>query len=69
MSDEAKKVDDGGQAFPHLGYSYGMTLRDFFAAMTLPGIMGHEGTGQFSVEERVRVAYAHADAMIERRKW
>lgn len=42
MSDEAKKVDDGGCAFPTetaMSYSNGMSLRDWFAGMALQGII------------------------------
>lgn len=70
MSDETKKVDDGGSAFPDIRnaidwkYQPGMTLRDYFAGMALQGIM----KGHLDVLGTADWAYALADAMIERRK-
>lgn len=69
--------DDGGCAFPvDHGMSPGMSLRDYFAAVALQGILANSfcnGTGQTlphaSIEQGVELAYKYADAMlIERTK-
>lgn len=42
MSDETKKIDDGGPAFPshpYAGCSTGMSLRDWFAGMAMLGLL------------------------------
>lgn len=53
MSDETKKVDDGGDAFPMVrdmtnkpnwDYHPGMSLRDYFAGMALQGILSNPTT-------------------------
>jgi hypothetical protein len=56
----------GGAAFPlesDYGSQSGMTLRDYFAAQTIAGLLD-----SFSPEEAAEVAYRVADAMIEERK-
>lgn len=79
MSDETKKVDDGGSAFPDIRnaidwkYQPGMTLRDYFAAMALQGLLAHScDKSSNSINEPAelvaRNAYEMADAMIWRRK-
>jgi len=69
--------DNGGAAFP--GFNYvssnvhdGMTLRDYFAAKAMQGIISASGDGEgyvdykeFAVAEH---SYAMADAMLEARK-
>lgn len=70
MSDEAKKVDDGGPAFPNNGWQNGMSLRDAFAKEALRALIGeyndpcYENWG----DTAANWAYTYADAMIERRK-
>jgi hypothetical protein len=78
------KKDDGGSAFPTGGSSYntdtheyelapvegGMTLRDYFAAKAMQGLLAmcagaHVGTG--SPTECAKFAYEHADAMLAER--
>lgn len=77
--------DDGGPAFPlpppnpasHVGsgvmtgyaVTYGMSLRDYFAAQALVGLIASndEGAGD-RIEEVPSYAYQIADAMIEARK-
>jgi hypothetical protein len=76
-----KNIDDGGPAFPNLGYSAekllnGMTLRDWFAGQALMGeFVQSEYTGTFSDKTsddlllaRARVLWRMADAMIAERK-
>lgn len=76
----------GGPAFPRAGNEYtsseeGMTLRDYFAAMALQGIlaaMPFTEPGETCVEEVVngkrggllesRAAYRYADAMLKQRE-
>lgn len=63
---------DGGAAFPQSGYAQwapegGMTLRDYFAAKAMKGILcGGKGihSDQFMLS---RDAYEVADAMLEAR--
>jgi hypothetical protein len=81
--------NDGGPAFPvplafnrnsgepqHTGMFWdgnGMTLRDYFAAAALTGMLATSLEGYFdekgvrSPNGRARWAYAHADAMLEER--
>lgn len=67
--------DDGGPAFPcgehgaHLG---GMTLRDYFAAKAMQGLMGrswdHLGNDVEKIDAWATGAYTVADAMLKARK-
>ncbi|WAC75317.1 hypothetical protein OU995_11725 [Roseateles sp. SL47] len=67
-------INDGGSAFPVLENngdrqlvlsSAGMSLRDYFAAQALTGLMAHPG----SVDplREARLAYMLADAMLKAR--
>ena len=70
-------TDNGGAAFPHLPYSQsstqwsdgsqGMTLRDYFAAAALTGLIS---TGNYGLltSQCSAVAYNYADAMLAARK-
>jgi hypothetical protein len=76
------KIDDGGQAFPqtqhlnktdtsvdYIGSVGGMTLRDYFAAAALTGIVSSMYcTSNVTFDEVAGRAYAQADAMLEARK-
>ncbi len=89
----SEEINDGGTAFPRFrlsgeyvegmlytidGVEKGMTLRDYFAAAALQGMMSSphhlsEDHDKGSVAERntknfSRKAYAMADAMISERK-
>ena len=61
--------DTGGPAFPYLetgdcGQREGMTLRDYFAAKAMQGLIG-----KYSHQNDIaRNAYAIADAMLGARK-
>lgn len=77
MSDETKKVEDGGSAFPdtrnaiNWNYQPGMSLRDYFAGMALQGYLSNpENTSSpgYSRYGLINECYLMADAMIERRK-
>jgi hypothetical protein len=71
------KYEDG-QAFPTLfynqqtgnpsGHDAGMSLRDYFAAKAISGIMAGQYFGSASVEYYAEVAYSIADAMLIARK-
>lgn len=59
--------DTGGPAFP-VGTSYqGMTLRDYFAAKAMQGMIVDPGSG-YSNDELASFAYAVADAMLKARE-
>jgi hypothetical protein len=66
---EQPKIDDGGQAFPHCYFIdiTGMSLRDYFAAAAMQGMLASGGTYD-SWAALVRDAYAVADAMLAARK-
>ena len=61
-------------AFPYSGvgddmnYSQGMTLRDYFAAKALNGLLAHHASDSHSDKEIVCQAFNMADAMLEARK-
>ena len=67
--------DTGGQAFPVRG-SIGMTLRDYFAAKAMQGVLaGADGRSWFLVENGAHDAgtdaiycYNVADAMLKARQ-
>lgn len=63
--------NDGGPAFP-VGAGIGMTLRDYFAAQVIQGLVsGHslnKATNQTVVTTFVEQAYRVADEMIKARK-
>lgn len=70
--------DTGGTAFPTTqyangisptGHAHGMTLRDYFAAKAMQGLLAQsQGTALGSrVEAAAEYAYAMADAMLEER--
>jgi len=73
-----KQIDDGGTAFPvpsvcnangDLLYgTVGMTLRDYFAAAALQGMICHYGRDAMTDEDKARDAYELANAMIAARK-
>lgn len=66
-------INNGGPAFPLLGegpnvpcFNEGMTLRDYFAAAALQGLLAYpNGTGTHEVF--AKCAYAYADAMLVKR--
>ena len=71
-------VKDGGPAFPNYNVvmtkeGQGMTLRDYFAAKAMQGILAsypkwtHNGE-QVEPEELARIAYVSADAMLKTRE-
>jgi hypothetical protein len=45
----------------------GMTLRDYFAAKAIPGLLAAELVGEYSNEHVADIAYRIADAMLKAR--
>ena len=63
----SNKINDGGPAFPadFQLYSTGMTLRDYFAAAIMQGLM----SSQCQVDDPYPIyAYRIADAMLKARE-
>jgi hypothetical protein len=69
--------NDGGPAFPvpshpsEMVESYGMSLRDYFAAKAMQGMLASGGDhfdGQGDPERFSKNAYAYADAMLQARE-
>lgn len=52
------------QALGGFGYTTGMTLRDYFAAKTMQGLVANNNTNPFEISE---AAYVVADAMLKAR--
>jgi len=68
-------TNTGGPAFPSHGSmgevaQEGMTLRDYFAAKALTGMMGsrNPNTPRFHPEDDAAYVYAVADAMLKARE-
>ena len=69
------KEKTGGSAFPlPMGSettqgSEGMTLRDYFAAKAMQGLLANSETNRaWGVDENAKYAYKQADAMLEERE-
>lgn len=61
-------IDNGGAAFPQSGFERwapegGMSLRDYFAAKALAGMLSNYNV-QNTAELVARLAYSRADAML-----
>lgn len=72
----ADQINDGGPAFPFLeldgaGMPYqqnpGVTVRDYFAAKAMQGMLGGHWPDSADTEETVRRAYLMADSMLKAR--
>jgi hypothetical protein len=66
-------TDTGGPAFPNVTptriYAEGMTLRDYFAAKAMQGLIGSPlCEASFSVNKKAEDAYLIADAMLKARQ-
>ncbi len=59
---------NGGQAFPFGTEFSGMTLRDYFAAKAMQGIISNPDDDWGDVKEVCELAYGYADAMLKARK-
>ena len=68
------EIKDGGPAFPtlHNGSTLpgqtGMTLRDYFAAKAMQGMLAEDGGGALNNEELAEFAYGIADEMLKARE-
>lgn len=63
----SKHIDNSGTAFPY--EDGGMTLRDYFAAKAMQGMLANHHPYQASDEKMfARDAYVMADAMLEARE-
>lgn len=66
--------DNGGPAFPHhftpdsIGDCSGMTLRDYFAAKAMQGMLSAPYNAASDQYMTARDAYAVADAMLKERE-
>jgi hypothetical protein len=60
----SQPIDDGGPEFP-LCLSIGMTLRDYFAAAALQGILADGGGASW--DDDAKNAFKAADAMLKAR--
>ena len=62
--------ETSGSAFPNERglLNCGMTLRDYFAAKAMTGLLTAEIVGEYSNEHVAEIAYMIADAMLEARK-
>lgn len=81
MTKNDKSVDDGGPAFAtscanetqHM-VQEGMSLRDYFAAAALTGLLAShahpqsQGPCQATAEQHAKVSFEIADAMVRSRK-
>ncbi len=56
----------GGPAFP-VGLSAGMTLRDYFAAKAMEGVLSRPTAGLLNAEDIAPAVYRMADAMLKAR--
>jgi hypothetical protein len=57
-------VDDGKKIIGNKG----MTLRDYFAAKAMTGLLTAEIVGEYSNEHVAEIAYRIADAMLKARE-
>lgn len=73
-----QKINDGGPAFPRAAGDYtgtrhgnhaqtGLSLRDYFAAKALQGLVSF-GSAQMRADEAADFAYRMADAMLAARE-
>ena len=50
------------------GYNEGMTLRDYFAAKAMTGLLTAEIVGEYSHDHVAEISYRIADAMLKARE-
>ena len=72
LNAEFTGISSDGQERYEIQPSGGMTLRDYFAAKAMPGLMGrnwsnHKGTDEELIGVWARSSYAVADAMLKAR--
>ena len=63
-------INNGGPAFPRTGWpnETGMTLRDYFAAKAMQGMLAENGGGASTNADLAVFAYRIADEMMKARK-
>ena len=72
----SQPIKDGGQAFPRAVqfddafiHGHGMTLRDYFAAAALQGILGNpESNRNWDEFDVAKFCYYQADTMLKARE-
>jgi hypothetical protein len=65
-----QRINDGGSAFPHEtshGYDSGMSIRDYFAAAALQGLMAEYDPEDELEHHIAKWSYKAADAMLKAR--
>lgn len=66
------KIETGGPAFPPMHdpetHPSGATLRDYFAAAAMQGMVAQSESGGWPAEGIAKAAYRQADAMLAARK-
>jgi hypothetical protein len=60
------REDQKQQAFPDES-NYGISIRDYFAAKAMTGLLTAEIVGEYSNEHVAEIAYRIADAMLKAR--
>jgi hypothetical protein len=70
----AKPMPDGGSAFPTMRAigdrahsDGGLTVRDYFAAAALQGLVANEGWRGLNLNKTAQLAWGLADAMLQER--
>ena len=64
----SKPINDGGPAFPDDRWQAGMTLRDYFAAAALQGMMAEYDPEDELEHHIAKWSYKAADAMLKARE-
>jgi hypothetical protein len=73
MTDEARNLGNE-LAYPHaeseadypMGYSqYGLTKREYFAAMSMQGLLANSAIDDWTIIECAKYSVKHADALLE----
>jgi len=66
---EENKKPENPNAFPVLDHNDGMTIRDYFAAKSMQGIIAHFGFKYENLSDgHSQKAYQVADAMLKQRE-
>ena len=74
IPERTKMISDGGPAFPrtgadgHTSPQSGMTMRDYFAAAALQGVLSNHEAYFDSGKERAEYCYIVANAMLKARE-
>ena len=68
IPDPTKMINDGGPAFPDDRWQAGMTLRDYFAAAALQGLMAQYDPEDELEHHIAKWSYAIADAVLKARE-